>query len=64
MIIPQDELFRREAAKFGLRWNCEDCSRFNNEARCAHGFPTEKHRRARYEDPDASLYFCKEFDLK
>lgn len=63
MIIPQDELFRREAKEFRFRWNCEDCSRFTGEERCAHNFPTEKHRQARYEDPDAGLHFCKEFDL-
>ncbi|MEM7609593.1 MAG: hypothetical protein AAF411_29970 [Myxococcota bacterium] len=64
MIVEQDERFRKERRRFALRWNCEDCSRFDDtDASCAHGFPTAKHRAARYDDPDASLHFCKEFDL-
>ena len=62
MIIPQDALFRQEAATYDLRWNCEDCERFDGND-CAHGFPTEKHRKVRYLDPDAGLHFCKEFSL-
>ncbi len=64
MIVPQDALFREEASRYQLKWNCEDCCRFMEaEASCAHGFPTEKHRKARYLDPDAGLHFCKEFEL-
>lgn len=69
MILPQDALFRDEARRYRLRWNCEDCQRFMGQdergvGRCAHGFPTERHRRARYEDAEAELYFCKEFELE
>ena len=65
MIIPQDALFREQAERYQLRWNCEDCDRFMEESeQCAHGFPTEKHRKGRYLDPDAALFFCKEFILR
>lgn len=68
MIIPQDALFREESERFALRWNCEDCQRFmgddaEGQGHCAHGFPTERHRRKRYEDPAADVLFCKEFEL-
>ena len=63
MKIPQDETFRAEAARFRLRWNCEDCVLFDPAAGCAHGFPTHRHRQSRYEDPTADLLFCKDFDL-
>ncbi|MEM9073618.1 MAG: hypothetical protein AAGE52_34320 [Myxococcota bacterium] len=63
MIIPQDQLFRDEAERYQLRWNCEDCVLFNGEERCVHGFPTDRHRKERYRDLDASVLFCKEFDL-
>lgn len=67
MKVVQDERFREEAARFSLRWNCEDCARFRDDAvnpRCAHGLPVERHRRSRYEDPNADVFFCKEFDLR
>ncbi len=63
MIIPQDALFREEAERYRLRWNCEDCVLYNGADRCVHEFPTERHRAARYEDAAAPLLFCKEFDL-
>jgi hypothetical protein len=64
MIIPQDEQFRREREQYALRFNCEDCAMFEPaNGSCAHGYPTERHRKARYEDPDANVLFCKEFDL-
>lgn len=64
MILPQDALFREEAERFRLRWHCEDCALFDPEGeRCSHGYPSERHRAARYEDPDAELLFCKEFTL-
>lgn len=64
MIIEQDERFRRERARYRLRFTCEDCALFDPQTeRCAHGFPTERHRTARYDDPDARLLFCKEFEL-
>ena len=64
MIIEQDERFRQERARFRLRFNCEDCALFDpNTERCAHGYPVENHRAARYEDPEARLLFCKDFEL-
>lgn len=63
--IPQDERFRREAAVHRLKFNCEDCSLFDVvHERCIHGYPTEGHRAARYEDPTVDLLFCKDFDLR
>lgn len=61
MIVPQDALFRDEAERFRLRWNCEDCAHFAPASQsCVHGFPVERHLRARYDDPEADLLFCKE----
>ena len=64
MRLPQDERFREERKRFKLRFCCEHCALFDaNKPRCAHGFPTLEHREARYEDPEARLVFCKEFEL-
>lgn len=64
MRLPQDERFRRERAAFDLRFNCEHCALFDDDAlACAHGFPTEEHRALRYLDPAAPIVFCKEFEL-
>ena len=49
-----------------LQWNCESCAHFTGEGRCAHDFPTEKHRAARYADQGESgpdIFFCKEHEL-
>lgn len=64
MKLPQDERFRRERARFNLRFTCEDCCHFDPSAqRCCHGYPTHGHRAARYDDPAAELLFCKDFTL-
>jgi hypothetical protein len=64
MIIEQDERFREERRRYRLRFTCEDCALFDEaRERCAHGYPTERHRAARYADPTARILFCKEFDL-
>ena len=58
--------FREERARFALRFTCEDCSHFQVEReRCAHGYPNEVHRGARYEQASEQLdlVFCKDFDL-
>jgi hypothetical protein len=56
--------FREERARFALRFTCEDCALFDPEhASCAHGYPTEEHRAARYEQPGVDLVFCKDFEL-
>lgn len=65
-----DERFREEAARFGLRFGCEDCAHFD-EARdaCVHGYPTAEHRRSALGEGDGSerspwVVFCKEFILR
>lgn len=63
MRIAQDAQFRVERARFALRFECEHCAMFDpREAGCAHGYPTTEHREARYDDPDALLVFCKEWE--
>jgi hypothetical protein len=62
--LPQDARFRDEAARLSLRFQCEHCGLYDAARdRCAHGFPTDEHRAARYVDPDAPLSFCKDFEL-
>ena len=54
--------FRLEAERFALRWNCEDCTRFQPELdTCAHGYPTATHRRSESLSTEG-LTFCKEFE--
>jgi hypothetical protein len=63
MRIPQDARFRHERARFALRFGCEDCAMFElGRGGCAHGYPTGEHREARYDDPEAPLVFCKEWE--
>lgn len=63
MIIERDARFEREWRRYGLKFTCEDCACWDpNRDRCAHGYPTSKHRATRYEDPEAPLLFCKEFE--
>jgi hypothetical protein len=55
----QDTL-EREILAFELRYTCDDCAHFDPEkSRCAHGYPTEPHRRT----AEAEVVFCKEFEL-
>ncbi|MEM1418169.1 MAG: hypothetical protein AAGH15_24955 [Myxococcota bacterium] len=63
MRIPWSERFRVEAEERGLRWNCESCVHFTGEERCAHDFPTQNHRAARYADGGVDVLFCKEHEL-
>lgn len=65
MKLPQDQSFRQQRERFALRFTCEHCALFDPEhAACAHGFPTDEHRHAYYEEPAAPLVFCKDFELK
>ncbi|MCA9606122.1 MAG: hypothetical protein KC619_11035 [Myxococcales bacterium] len=65
MRIAQDERFRRERARFALRFCCESCAQFDpDRERCAYRYPIEEHREARYRDPQALLVFCKDFDFE
>jgi len=58
-----DERLVDEAARFGLRFACEDCAHFAaDEGECAHGYPTAPHRRALLRSGGV-VTFCKEFDL-
>jgi len=63
VITRVDELLRREARTFELRFGCEACAHFDPSGeRCANGYPTAAHHdivleRAR------ELLFCKEFEL-
>ena len=64
MKLPQHATFRAERSRYALRFTCEDCTIFDDvHERCAHGFPTDEHRTARYADPAAELVFCKDFEL-
>ena len=56
-----DEELLGEIARFDLRFTCEDCVHFDAaEAVCAHGYPTEPHRR---NSRALSIVFCKEYEL-
>ena len=63
-VVP--ERFAADRASFALRFCCEECAYFFVEPeRCAHGWPTPDHRRARYEpQPVQQVVFCKEFELR
>ena len=64
MKLEQDAVFREQRERYALRFNCEDCALFDPErASCAHGYPTDEHRKAHYADPSARLVFCKHFEL-
>ena len=56
-----DLLLLDEAARFALRFACEDCSHFDaTSALCNHEYPSEP-RRA---DLDReTVVFCKEFEI-
>ena len=61
LVLAED--FREQEARFRLRWNCEDCTRFDPPTDgCAHGYPTRTHRRAGRSTED--LTFCKEFEAR
>ncbi len=63
MRIAQDERFRLEWTQFDLQFCCESCSAFDpDEERCAYRYPVEEHRVARYDDPQAAIVFCKDYD--
>jgi hypothetical protein len=58
-----DLRLREEAARFQLRFTCEDCVHFAAERRaCANGYPTAPHLEVDLSLED-SLEFCKEFEL-
>jgi hypothetical protein len=60
---PRDPRFDEEAARFRLIFTCEECGHFDpRSAGCAHEWPSELHRRARYAAPSPDVVFCKEFE--
>ena len=63
MRTPVDLRLREEAARFQLRFTCEDCVHFAAERRaCANGYPTQAHLEVDLEHAE-HLEFCKEFEL-
>ena len=65
MKLPQDAVFRQQRRRYLLRHTCEHCALFDPDTEaCAHGFPPDEHREAHYEDPQAPVVFCKEFELR
>ncbi len=59
MKTPVDAKLKAEAEQFRLRFRCDDCVHFDG-ARCAHGYPTEEHRRTLEQ---AFIVFCKELEI-
>lgn len=60
MEIERDATLDAEAARYGLVRHCEDCGLFDPETeRCAHGYPTEQHRKRASE---RLVVFCKDFE--
>lgn len=58
-----DTRLRDEAARFHLRFRCEECAHFSPEdGRCGNGYPTAPHRGVDLSVAQA-LEFCKEFEL-
>ena len=65
MKIPAQPCFREQRARFALRFTCEHCALWDEQRDlCAHGFPTAEHRDRHYEQPDAEIVFCKDFELE
>jgi hypothetical protein len=63
MKTPVDALLRAEAARFALRFACEDCAHFapgSAGGTCGNGWPDRVSRSAIEE---GELTFCKEFEL-
>jgi hypothetical protein len=64
MRVPRTERFDDERDRYGLRFCCEDCGHFDAaRERCRHDWPTDAHRRARYDEAQPEIVFCKEFEL-
>jgi hypothetical protein len=62
--LPASETFHRQRERFSLRFTCEECALFDAERElCSHGYPTEEHRQAYYEQRDALIVLCKDFEL-
>ncbi len=63
MILPIDALFRAQRDLHALRMFCEDCALFEDrDGSCAHGYPSEAHRRPASPELEETVTFCKDFD--
>jgi len=58
--IVRDARFDDEAARYRLRFVCEDCGLFDAARGCAHGYPTSRYDRAA--QSGESLACCKDFE--
>ena len=67
MVVLRTEGFDDEAARFVLRFTCDDCGHFDaRRESCRHFWPAWAHRRARYAEPRQAgdeVIFCKEFEV-
>lgn len=50
----------QEAARFDLRFACEDCVHFCDRHGCAHGYPEAPSKR---DLETEQVVFCKEFEI-
>jgi hypothetical protein len=58
---PVDDRLRDEAARFALRFACDDCAHFDERrARCSLAYPAQPRRDAL---DHAHLELCKSFEL-
>ncbi len=65
MKLPISPSFLIERERFALRHCCEECALFDEQTDdCAHGWPTEGHRRTYYQSNPPAIIFCKEFELR
>jgi hypothetical protein len=63
MLTRVDEQLREEAERFRLRFGCEACVHWQEDAEsCANGYPNDAHKRITLARAE-TLSFCKEFEL-
>ena len=64
MRSPVDEQLIDQAARFRLRFGCEDCAHHDPQTqRCSAGYPNDEHLGPALAS-GASLCFCKSFELR
>jgi len=58
-----DSILVEQVRAYQLRYSCEDCCHFDEEAQdCSLGYPNQPHRRRELLIAE-EVVFCKEFDL-
>ncbi len=62
MKLPINAQFHAEVAKHKVALYCEECVLFDEALGCAHGYPTEPHRRPRAHEEREWVFFCKDFE--